>query len=88
MTTICADAQLLEDAARALAARSALEPLLERFAHAHLDPRAVGELRSLLDDSYPRPAAALDRLRASDAAAPHLPAPAPPLRPRTRRRHR
>ena len=34
MTTICADAQLLADAARVLAARQALEPLLERFADA------------------------------------------------------
>ncbi len=71
MTTTCGDRQLLADAARVLAARRALEPVLERFAGAPLDPVAVGELQSWLDDSYPRAAAALDRLRASDAAAPH-----------------
>ena len=73
MTTICADTQLLADAARVLAAQRALEPLLERLADAPLDPRSVTELRSWLDNSYPRAAAALDRLRASDAAAPHPP---------------
>ncbi len=75
MRTTCADGQLLADAARVLAAQRALEPVLERFADAPLDPCAAGELRCWLDDSYPRAAAALDRLRASDAAAPH-----PPLR--------
>jgi hypothetical protein len=81
MTTICAEAQLLADAARVLAARHALEPVLERFADAPLDPCAVDELQSWLDDSYPSPAAALDRLRASAAAAPHPPAlPQPRLR--------
>jgi hypothetical protein len=73
--TICAEAQVLADAARVLEARRALEPVLERFAGAPLDPCAVAELRSWLDDSYPRAAAALDRLRASDAAAPHRRAP-------------
>lgn len=78
MTTICADAQLLADSARVLAARQALEPLLERFADAPMDPCAAKQLRSWLDDSYPRAAAALDRLRASGAAAMHPP-PASPL---------
>jgi hypothetical protein len=73
MTTTCDDRRLLTDAARVLAARRALEPLLERFAGAPLDPVAVTELRSWLDDSYPRAAAALDRLSASGAAAPHPP---------------
>ena len=73
MRTICADAQLLADTARVLAARRALEPGLERSADAALDPCAVNELRSWLDGSCPRAAAALDRLRASDAAAPHPP---------------
>jgi hypothetical protein len=71
MTTICAEAQLLADAARVLAARRALQPVLERFADAPLNPSAVDELRSWLDDSYPPAAAALDRLRASAAAATH-----------------
>ena len=71
MTTTWTDGQLLADAARVLAARQALEPVLERLYDAPLDPAAVGELRGWLDDSYPRAAAALDRLRASDAAAPH-----------------
>jgi hypothetical protein len=84
MTTTCADAQLLADAARVLAARRELEPVLERFTDAPLDPSAVDELRSWLERSYPRAAAALDRLRASDAAAPHPPA---PFRLRTRSRH-
>jgi hypothetical protein len=75
MRTICAEAQLLADAARVLAARRVLEPVLERFAATPLDPGAVDELRSWLDDSYPPAAAALDRLRASAAAAPHPPAP-------------
>ena len=79
MTTTCVHAQLLADAARVLAARRELEPVLERFTDAPLDPCAVDELRSWLDSSYPRAAAALDRLRASDAAAPH---PLTPLRPR------
>ena len=74
-TTTCGDRQLLADAARVLAARRALEPVLERLADAPLAPVAVHELRCWLDDSYPRAAAALDRLHASDAAAPH------PLRP-------
>ena len=73
MTTICGDRELLADAARVLAARRELEPVLERLAGAPLDPVAVGQLRSWLDDSYPRAAAALDRLRASGAAAPHAP---------------
>jgi hypothetical protein len=87
MTTICAEAQLLADAARVLAARCALEPVLERFAGAPLDLSAVDELRSWLDDSYPPAAAALDRLRASAAAATHPPA-FPQLRPRLARRGR
>lgn len=69
MTTTCADRALLADAALVLAARRTLEPVLERFADAPLDPVVVGELRSWLDGSFPRAAAALDRLRASDAAA-------------------
>jgi hypothetical protein len=69
--TTWTDGQLLADAARVLAARQALEPVLERLCDAPLDPVAVGELRWWLDDSYPPAAAALDRLRASDAAAPH-----------------
>ncbi len=88
MTTTCGDRQLLADAARVLAARRALEPVLERFAGAPLDPVAVGELRSWLDDSYPRAAAALDRLRASGAAATHqrrTVRPLGPLRPGRRR---
>jgi hypothetical protein len=84
MTTICAQAHVLADAARVLAARRALEPVLQRLADAPLDPCAVRQLRSWLDDSYPPAAAALDRLRASDAAAPHPPAPTR-LRPRRRR---
>jgi hypothetical protein len=85
MTTMCAaDAQLLADAARVLAARRELEPVLERFTDAPLDPCAVDELRLWLDSSYPRAAAALDRLRASAAAAPHPPAP-PRLWARSRR---
>ena len=75
MTTIYVEGQLLADAARVLAARRALEPVLERLTDAPLDPCAINELRSWLFDSYPRAAAALDRLRASDAAAPHHPAP-------------
>lgn len=71
MTTMCSDRQLLADAARVLSARRALAPLLERFQDAPLDPVAVVGLQSWLDDSYPRAAAALDRLRASDAAAQH-----------------
>ncbi len=71
--TTCTDRQLLTDAARVLAAREELGPVLERFADAPLDPAAAGALRSWLDDSYPRAAAALDRLRASGAAAPHRP---------------
>ncbi len=70
-TTTCTDRELLADAARVLAARRELAPVLERFADAPLDPVAAAELRAWLDDSYPRAAAALDRLRASDAAAPH-----------------
>jgi hypothetical protein len=88
MTTTCGDRQLLADAARVLAARRALEPVLERLAGAPLDPAAVGELRSWLDDSYPRAAAALDRLRASGAAATHqrrTVRPLGPLRPGRRR---
>ena len=69
-TTTCADRQLLADAAQVLAARRELGPVLERFADAPMDPVAVRELRSWLDDSYPRAAAAFDRLKASDAAAP------------------
>ena len=71
--TICGDTQLLAATARVLAARRALEPVLEQLADAPLNPSAVNELRSWLDGSYPRAAAALDRLRASDAAAPHPP---------------
>ena len=88
MTTTCGDRQLLADAARVLAARRALEPLLERVAGAPLDPVAVGELRSWLDDSYPGAAAALDRLRASGAAAQHPLRPVRPLGPRRPARHR
>lgn len=77
--TICADAQLLAEAARALAARPELVPVLECFSDRPLNPCTVDELRSWLDGSHPRAAAALDRLRASDAAAPH---PLTPLRPR------
>jgi hypothetical protein len=88
MTTTCGDRQLLADAARVLAARRALEPVLERLADAPLDPVAVRELRSWLDDSYPRAAAALDRLRASDAAAPHPMRPAGPRASRRPGRHR
>ncbi len=88
MTTTCGDRQLLADAARVLAARRALEPVLERFADSPLDPVAVDELRSWLDDSYPRAAAALDRLRASDAAAPHPPRPVRPGAPRRPGRRR
>jgi len=84
MTTICADAQLLADAARVLAARRELQPLWERFTEAPLEAGRVNELRCWLDSSYPRAAAALDRLRASDAAAPHHPA---PRRPHPRSRH-
>jgi hypothetical protein len=73
MTTTWTEGQLLADAASVLAARRAIEPVLERLSDAPLDPVAVGELRWWLDDSYPRAAAALDRLRASDAAAPHAP---------------
>ena len=73
MTTTCPDAQLLADAARVLAARRALEPVLESLADAPFDPCAVNELRFWLDHAYPRAAAALDRLRASDAVAPHRP---------------
>ena len=71
--TICADARLLADTARALAARRALEPVLERLADAWLNPCSWDELTSSLDGSHPPAAAALDRLRASDAAAPHPP---------------
>ena len=69
--TTCTDRQLLADAARVLAARQEIAPVLERLALAPLDPAAVRELRLWLDDSYPSAAAALDRLRVSDAAAPH-----------------
>ena len=86
-TTTCGDRQLLADAARVLAARRALEPLLDRMADAPLDPVAVGELRSWLDDSYPRAAAALDRLRASGAAAPHTHRPVRSRGPRRPGRH-
>ena len=71
MTTTWTEGQLLADAARVLAAHKALEPVLERLHDAPLDAATVGELRWWLDDSYPPAAAALDRLRASDAAAPH-----------------
>jgi len=81
--TICADAQLLAEAARALAARPELVPVLECFSDRPLNPCTVDELRSWLDGSHPRAAAALDRLRASDAAAPHHPAPRCP-HPRSR----
>ncbi len=75
MTTTRTDRAVLTDAARVLAARHALEPVLQRLARTPLDPVAVGQLRSWLDDSYPRAAAALDRLRASDAAALQTPGP-------------
>ncbi len=65
----CTDRQLLADAAQVLAARRELSPLLERFADAPMDAGAVRDLRAWLDDSYPRAAAAFDRLRASDAVA-------------------
>ena len=71
--TICADAQLLAATARVLAPRRAIEPVLEQLADGALDTSAVNELRSWLGGSDPRAAAALDRLRASDAAAPHPP---------------
>jgi hypothetical protein len=73
MTTICADAQLVADAAGVLAALRAREPDLERSPDAPLDPCPVNEPTSWLDSSDTRAAAALDRLRASDAAAPHPP---------------
>ncbi len=71
MTTICADAQVLANAAQVLAARREVEPVLGGFSDLPLSPWTLEELRSWLDCSSPRAAAALDRLRASNAAAPH-----------------
>src|SRR5947209_8400572 len=69
MRTTTTDDCLLADAAHVLAARSALDPLLDRLASAPLDHSAVEGLRAWLDESYPCAAAAPDRLEASSAAA-------------------
>jgi hypothetical protein len=53
MTTICADAQMFADAAPVLAARRPLEPVLERLADAPLEPGAMNDVRSWVDNSYP-----------------------------------
>lgn len=69
-TTPTPEGPVLADAARVLAARRALDPLLSRLTDAPLDPVAVGALREWLEESYPPAAAALDRLHASGATAP------------------
>jgi hypothetical protein len=69
-TTSTPEGPVLADAARVLAARRSLDPLLARLADAPLDPGAVGALRVWIEESYPPAAAALDRLRASGATAP------------------
>jgi hypothetical protein len=69
-TTSTPEGPVLADAARVLAARRSLDPLLARLADAPLDPGAVGALREWLEEAYPPAAAALDRLDASGATAP------------------
>jgi len=68
-TTSTIRRRLLADAALVFAARSALDPLLDRLAATPMDQAVVDGLRLWLDESYPRAAAALDRLDASIAAA-------------------